>query len=118
MTAQETAHADVQGKLMRALGSMGATPDAVAETIRAAGVTGACAEPETCAVASYLAYLGFSEPSIMESMIDSTAYVAIVSAGDAGDAECVFAKNSPVGRFIGAFDLKAFPDLLITYDFY
>ena len=91
--------ADLEEMVLR----LGNTADEVATTLRRAGITGKQKEPDCCAIANYLTFVGFDGIRVELDLDDD---VVISTADDSADA------TSAVAEFVEGFDAGRYPDLI------
>jgi hypothetical protein len=99
------AHAPVFGLIRAALEALGTTPDAIARTLHAEGVTGYRESPYCCPLANYL-HARLLACGVEVCGIEVTDYEIIVDLAD-GSAVTV-ATPRPVAFFVNQFDGGAY----------
>jgi hypothetical protein len=106
-------HRQLKMQTRALLAGLGACPDEVAESLRAAGVTGVPMDNRRCAVALYLGALMGGDPRVRSVnvgrcslFIDTLAPPEFRPAG-----RLLVQLPKPVRQFVAAFDTQSYPEV-------
>ena len=99
------------------LAGLGDSPDEVAESLRAAGVTGVPRDNRSCAVAVYVSALMGSEPRIRSVAVGHCALSISLLTPDRRPAGRLMVQlPKPVRRFVADFDDERYPSVTARPD--
>lgn len=100
------------------LGSLGESPDEVAESLLAAGIRGVPRDNRMCALALYVSALMGSEPGIRSVSVGHCSMaITMVRPTDLRPAGRLLVQlPKPVRRFVAAFDDRRYPLIIAVQD--